>query len=380
MWHWLFDFSEKIDLNCFIKKCFNNKATYQSMGIKHLNQFVKRECPGAIKTVSFADMAGKVIVVDASIYMYRFAADDALLENMYSMIRMFQLNGVVPVFIFDGKPPDEKRKLLNKRQRLKRIAEMHYNEVKNKLELTNASSENEHLLKALKRRFIRLHDSDFERVRTLLQALGVNYIVAPGEADVMCAQMVLKRKAHACASDDTDLFVYGCPRVLRHLNLMDQTMTMYDMSKILELLGMTMTEFRQICVVSGTDYAISNLNHTESDASFNSVITTDGVCAKTFNLHLKLTLKLFKQYKKCVKEAEETDGIVATDFYTWLHYNHKSVNPRLKFDYNATIEIHDMFETPNSKISKSLCVATINPTIDYELLCAVMSHENFIFV
>jgi hypothetical protein len=340
------------------------------MGIKHLNQFVKRECPGAIKTVAFADMTGKVIAVDASIYMYRFAADEALLENMYSMIRMFQLSGIVPIFIFDGKPPDEKRNLLNKRQRLKRIAEMHYNEVKH-------NSDNEHLLKALKRKFIRLHDADFERVKTLLTALGVNYIVAPGEADVMCAQMVLRRKAYACASDDTDLFVYGCSRVLRHLNLMDQTMTMYDMSKILELLGMSMTEFRQVCVVSGTDYTISNA---QNNMNCISVMTIEGGCPKTFNLHLKLTLKLFKQYKKCVQEAEETNGIVATDFCTWLHYNHKSINPRLRFDYDSTIAIHDMFDTSNLKPGKLPCISENVKAFDYELLHKVMAHENFIFV
>ena len=354
--------------------------TYILMGIKHLNQFVKRECPGAIKTVSFAEMTGKVIVVDASIYMYRFAADEALLENMYSMIRMFQLNGIIPIFIFDGKPPDEKRNVLNKRQRLKRIAEMHYNEVKTSLELNSSlnTSENEHMLKVLKRKFVRLHDSDYEHVRTLLQALGVNYIVAPGEADVMCAQMVLKRKAHACVSDDTDLFVYGCSRVLRHLNLMDQTMIMYDMCKILELLGMTMTEFRQICVVSGTDYAVEASN---ANANATSIVIVDGVRVKTFNLHLKMTLKLFKQYKRCVQEAEEADGIVATDFYTWLHHNHKAINSRLRFDYDATIAIHDMFDTSNLKCAKSMCgVANVNPTIDYDLLQRVMSHENFIFV
>lgn len=346
------------------------------MGIKHLNQFVKRECPDAIKTVSFADMSGKVIVVDASIYMYRFAADEALLENMYSMIRMFQLNGIVPIFIFDGKPPDEKRKLLNKRQRLKRIAEMHYNEVKTSLEMNSSlqTVDNEHALKALKRKFVRLHESDYEHVRTLLQALGVNYIVAPGEADVMCAQMVLKRKAHACASDDTDLFVYGCSRVLRHLNLMDQTMIMYDMSKIIELLGVSMNEFRQICVVSGTDYAVDVSNA-------NSIVIIDGVRMKTYNLHLKMTLKLFKQYKKCVQEAEETDGIVATDFYTWLHHNHKAVNSRLRFDYESTIAIHDMFDTSNLKCAKSThVVANFNPIINYDLLKSVMAHENFIFV
>lgn len=344
------------------------------MGIKHLNQFVRRECPGAIKTMSFAELTGKVLAVDASIYMYRFAADEALLENMYSMIRMFQLSGIVPIFIFDGKPPDEKRNLLNKRQRLKRIAEMHYNEVKTHLELSSASQmqtcDNEHLLKALKRRFIRLHDADFERVKTLLQALGVNYVVAPGEADAMCAQMVLKRKAHACLSDDSDMFVYGCPRVLRHLNLLDQTMTMHDMSKILDLLGITMNEFRQICVVSGTDYTTTHL-------------TVDNalVKAKPFNLHLKLTLKLFKQYKKCVQEAEETGDIVATDFYTWLHHNCETIHPRLKFDYDAIITIHDMFETINLNANQ-LPSLTGNPSckIDHALLRNVMAHENFIFV
>ena len=97
------------------------------MGIKNLNQFVKRECPGAIKTISFADLAGKVVVVDASIYMYQFLANQALLENMYTLITVFQLRGIVPVFVFDGKPPDEKRRILNRRRRLKHIAEMSYN-------------------------------------------------------------------------------------------------------------------------------------------------------------------------------------------------------------------------------------------------------------
>lgn len=339
------------------------------MGIRHLNQFVTRECPGAIKTIPFADLAGKVVVVDASIYMYRFAADEALLENMYSMVRMFQLSGIVPIFIFDGKPPDEKRNLLNKRQRLKRIAEMHYNEVKTHLELPSSSSAS-HMLKMLKRRFVRLYDADFERVKTLLQALGVAYIVAPGEADAMCAQMVLKRKAHACASDDSDMFVYGCPRVLRHLNLLDQTIVMYDMSKILGLLGITMNEFRQICVVSGTDYTCcssSNNNH--------NCITSK----PSPHLHFKLTLKLFKQYKKCSQEAEETGSIVAPDFYTWLHHNCEAIYPRLKFDYDAVTATHEIFRTIPLNVNQ-LPVTMANNTINHALLHKVMAHENFIFV
>jgi hypothetical protein len=348
------------------------------MGIKHLNQFVKRECPGAIKTVTFDDLSGKIVVVDANIYMYRFRADQALLENMYTMIKLFQLRGIVPIFIFDGKPPDEKRNLLNKRQHLKRIAEMHYNKVKTSMDLTccRPTPDDEHLLKVLKRRFIRLHDADFERVKALMRALGVNYIMAPGEADALCAQMVLKRKAHACISDDTDMFVYGCPRVLRHLNLLDETFTMYDMSQILNILGITMTEFRQICVVSGTDYNCTTAITSATVRSENGMKVE-----KTFNLHLKLTLKLFKQYKKCTQEAAITGNIVATDFYIWLHHTCRTLYPRLKFDYDAVTAINDMFNTTHMKMNQLPTLTTNKPTsVDNELLHTVMAHENFIFV
>ena len=354
---------------------FHNSTTSQHrsianiMGIKNLNQFVRKECPDAIKTVSLTDLTGKVVVIDASIYMYRFIADQALLENMYTMVSLLKMRGIVPVFIFDGKPPDEKRNLLNRRQHLKRVAEWKYNMVRSQM-ATNCCRDEDttHLLKTLRRRFVRVCDADFERVKMLLQALGVHYIVATGEADALCAQMVLKRKAHACMSDDTDMFVYGCPRVLRHLNLLDETATLYDMSKILNLLGLSMTEFRQICVVSGTDYNCTNAATAANDTPF--------------HLHLKLTLKLFKQYKKTIQEASSTDGIVATDFYTWLYHNCSTINPRLKFDYDAITAIDDMFHVAaNARMKLPDCNKNANNSaIDCDLLHTVMSHENFIFV
>ena len=328
------------------------------MGIKRLNQFVRRECPGAIKTVAFADLAGKTVVVDASIYMYRFMADEALLENMYSMITMFQLRGIVPVFIFDGKPPIEKRGILNKRTRMKRIAETHYNRVKNAMNLIR-TPDDEHVLKTLKRRFIRWQDADFERVKALMQALGVSYVVAPGEADALCAQMVLKHKAHACVSDDTDMFVHGCPRVLRHINLFDETMTMYTMSQILALLEINMTEFRQICVVSGTDYNSGSMH----------------------GLNLKVALHLFKQYKKCRQDAEESGDVFAPDFCTWLHHNGDQVTGnRIHFNYDAIVETCNMFDTRAMPNQLSSLVYHHFNARDDELLHKTMAHENFIFM
>jgi hypothetical protein len=172
------------------------------------------------------------------------------------------------------------------------------------------------------------------------------------------------------------MFVYGCPRVLRHLNLLDETFTMYDMSQILNILGITMTEFRQICVVSGTDYNCTTAITSATVRSENGMKVE-----KTFNLHLKLTLKLFKQYKKCTQEAAITGNIVATDFYIWLHHTCRTLYPRLKFDYDAVTAINDMFNTTHMKMNQLPTLTTNKPTsVDNELLHTVMAHENFIFV
>ena len=56
------------------------------MGIKHLNRFFKENAGESIKFISLADLSGKKIAVDISIYMYKYASDDILIENIYLML------------------------------------------------------------------------------------------------------------------------------------------------------------------------------------------------------------------------------------------------------------------------------------------------------
>ena len=58
------------------------------MGIKHLNRFLRTECSDSIKFVSIAELSCKKIAIDISIYMYKFHADNVLIENIYLMIPM----------------------------------------------------------------------------------------------------------------------------------------------------------------------------------------------------------------------------------------------------------------------------------------------------
>jgi hypothetical protein len=99
------------------------------------------------------------------------------------------------------------------------------------------------------------------RTKELFDAYGVNYINAEGEADTLCVKLVLSGVAWACMSDDMDMFIYGCPRVLRQLSLLNHTCILYDTEMILKELEMPLQVFRQIMILTGTDYNTENTNN-----------------------------------------------------------------------------------------------------------------------
>jgi 5'-3' exonuclease len=256
------------------------------MGIPLLNKLIRDKCrksPDAIRQIHFSDLKGKIIAVDTSIYMYKFTGDNALIDNMYQLIMFFKQNEIIPLFIFDGTAPPEKHELLQIRKNQKNNAEIKYKELQHKLitikQKTTNEGTNEHTneytnedtnetkkeitneMDILKKKFIRLKNSDIEEVKKLMNLCGVLYYDAEGEADQLCAKLVISKSAYACLSDDMDMFVYGCPLILRYMSLLNLTFILYDLSEILKYLNVSLHDFKQICIYSGTDYSnISNKN------------------------------------------------------------------------------------------------------------------------
>ena len=74
-------------------------------------------------------------------------------------------------------------------------------------------------LSKLKRQCVKIKQTHIKDVKELLKCFGLKYIIAEGEADKLCAELVIHNKAYACMSDDMDLFMYGCPRVFRLFNI-----------------------------------------------------------------------------------------------------------------------------------------------------------------
>ena len=326
------------------------------MGIKHLNRFLREEAQHCIKFISLAELSGKKIAVDISIYMYKYASEGTLLENMYLMLSTLRHYEIVPVFIFDGKPPPEKKELLQKRKEDKQEAEKEYNQLKKQLEnKTIDDVEKQEVINnmdLLKKKFIHIGKNEIDSVKRLIRAYGATYYDAPGEADELCASLVIKNKVWACLSEDMDMFVYGCNRVLRYLSLLNKTVVLYDTKDILNSLGITQKELREICVISGTDY-----NYNENKTDDNS--------KKASSLYK--TLAYFKKYHKEKSEM---------GFYPWLRENTDYIQ-----DYENLLNIYNLFELNQEHTNLTIFenIKIINGPILKEDIRNIIKIEGFIF-
>ena len=262
------------------------------MGIPKLNKLLLEKCneTNHIHKMHLKELSGKTIVIDTSIYLYKFSLQNRLIENFYLLISLFNYYNIVPVFIFDGKPPPEKKDLLDKRKINKKAAEFKYDKIKSQLceeQLTNQQRiEINKEMEKLQKDFIRIKDCHIKSIQELLSYYGITYYTCEGEEDLLCCKLVLSGEAWACLSDDMDLFVYGCTRILRYISILNATVLYYDTNEIFKTIDTPLDDFKKIISLSGTDYNLE----------------------RNINIH-----KCFDYYYKYKEEVTDTE-----DFYDWL--------------------------------------------------------------
>jgi len=333
------------------------------MGIKYLNGFLWDKCSKlSIRKTYLTYFANKTIVIDTSIYLYKFIQDNALIENMYLFISILKNHKITPIFIFDGKPPPEKRDLLIARSNEKWEAKQKIIELQKELNNTNDKNDKQDLLleiEKLNKKAMRVRNSDINNVKELMDAYGVCYFDAPAEADQLCIHFVKTGIAWACLSDDMDMFLYGCPYVIRNLSLMNQQVVLYNMKSILKDLNMNETQFREIMVISGTDYNINS------------------------NTSLVETMKWFKEYKKYCWLFYNNDNydvnsdIKPLTFYVWLVKNTKYIK-----DYAKLLKTFKLFQLSsyNNELADWNNIQIPNKPVDMDKLKQILDKEGFVFM
>jgi 5'-3' exonuclease len=267
------------------------------------------------------------------------------------MISLFHKYNITPLFVFDGKPPPEKNQILRERRLVKIDAESKYNLLDNELSTVTDNVIRGKIIREmdqLRRQFVRISDKDVRSVKEIMDAFGVRYYNAYGEADQYCASIQKSNKysCYACMSDDMDMFVYGCSRVIRHFSLANETILMYYMDNILDDLNMSFHMFKQISVLSGTDY-----NSGDNDVT------------------LYETMRWYREFDKTSSIVDKSDD---NSFYQWLYQNTKYIT-----NMESLTHIHKMFDL--IYIEENLNI-DINTEYDSSKLKNIMSNYGFVFV
>jgi flap endonuclease-1 len=166
--------------------------------------------------------------------------------------------GVLPCYVFDGKPPLQKHATLRGRSEVKQAAVAKYEEAVEKEDVEE--------MRRYAMATSRLTDEMIEDSKTLLAAMGVPVVQAPGEGEAQAARIAERKDVWASASQDYDSLLFGSPNLLRNVTIVGrrklprknvyitvepEIITLHD---ALAQLRITREQLIDIGILIGTDY------------------------------------------------------------------------------------------------------------------------------
>ncbi|MEM5811310.1 MAG: flap endonuclease-1 [Candidatus Aenigmatarchaeota archaeon] len=272
----------------------------------------------AKKEVDISFFSGKKIAIDAHNYIYQFLTTIRDRETgeplkdekgritshisglFYRTINLIE-NGIKPILVFDGKPPEFKKFTLEIREKRKEEAEKKW------LEALEAGEEAKKYAQAASR----LSDDMVKECKELLDYMGVNYLDALSEGEAQCAFMCKKSFVDYSCSQDFDSLLFGSPFLARNLSLtgkrklpgkeiyIEVKPEIISLEETLKNNDITQEQLIIIGILIGTDYNVDGIK----------------------GIGIKTALKLVKEYKtldrilKVVKWEFDIDPFSILEFF-----------------------------------------------------------------
>jgi flap endonuclease-1 len=212
-------------------------------------------------------LAGRTLAVDGYNVVYQFLAtirqrDGQLfcdaegrvtshLMGVFYRTASLLREGVLPVWVFDGKPPERKSGTIRQRILTKEKAEAEWQQALAAGDLETArrkAAQTSRLTRPMVEELIRL-----------LTALGVPTLQAPSEGEAQAAVMAARGLVWAAASEDYDSLLFGAPRLVRGLAARNRGGTapgaqLIDRADLLASLGIDAEELILLGIIVGTDF------------------------------------------------------------------------------------------------------------------------------
>ena len=236
------------------------------MGIQDLTKSIKKHAPDAITTLKPSDLPGTVYGVDVYSYLYPAKYNPGAkgkgqhIRFFFDMIVAWTQANKKLVMIFDGNTSAVTAKMdtVIKRQEVRQHNKDIITEMTNRIDTGVATQQDVDDLERATRNSIKISQTDTDDLKQLFSFLGVTYYQAQGEADIVLAAMYSAGTVHGVISEDSDMLTHGIGIVVRGLidagNRTAGVVRLFQLSKILEGFGMSMTQFIDFCILSGCDY------------------------------------------------------------------------------------------------------------------------------
>jgi len=233
------------------------------MGIKGLNTFIKKYCPECILEKNITEYKGSTFAIDASILIYKYVhisnvnanCKDTHILGFINRIKMYRDNDIVPIFVFDGVPPEEKRETLKKRYLNKKKITDKINTLSDLSEKMDSQEKKAPILKEIERlnnQLVYVTKEHVQDCKKIIDLLGIQYFDAPDEAEKYCVYLYKNKIANYIVSDDTDVFTFGGNNVIK--TTMKNKLTEYDFDIFLKKMNYSKEKFIDFCILSGCDY------------------------------------------------------------------------------------------------------------------------------
>jgi len=235
------------------------------MGILGLSKLIADVAPAAIKENEIKNYFGRKVAIDASMSLYQFliavrqeggaqlttedgSTTSHLMGMFYRTIRMVD-NGIKPVYVFDGKPPQMKAGELEKRKEKRDEAQAALEKAKEEGNMEEVDKQN--------RRLVKVTTDHVSDVKILLKHMGIPFVEAPCEAEAQCAELVKGGKVYAAGTEDMDALTFGSTVLLRHLTFSEarkMPIKEFHLNNVLEGFEFSQEEFVDLCILLGCDY------------------------------------------------------------------------------------------------------------------------------
>lgn len=216
------------------------------------------------ENVSFKDLDGKIIAIDAANTLYQFLSSIRQVDGTPLMDSKGNITshlsgilyrtsnivdkGIKPIYVFDGEPSEFKENTISERREVRNDAEKKWKDALEK-------GDNETAAKFAKRSS-RMSSYILESAKELLEIMGIPYVQSFGEGEAQASYMVANGDAWAVASQDYDCLLFGSPKIIRNLtisgNLSD--LEYLELKKVLKDLGVTREQLIDIAILVGTDF------------------------------------------------------------------------------------------------------------------------------